>query len=43
MRFVLRWIINTLAILAVTKLLPAIQIDDFWVAVVAALDRKSVV
>lgn len=37
MRFVLRWIINTLAILAVTKLLPAIQIDDFWVAVVAAL------
>ncbi len=37
MRFVLRWIINTLAILAVTRLLPAIQIDDFWVAVVAAL------
>jgi putative membrane protein len=37
LRFVLRWIINTLAILAVTRLLPAIQIDDFWVAVVAAL------
>ncbi|NLE73354.1 MAG: phage holin family protein [Actinobacteria bacterium] len=37
MRLILRWIINTLAILAITKLLPAIQIEALWVAVVAAL------
>jgi len=36
-RFIVRWIMNTVAILAVTRLLPAIQIDSFWVAVVAAL------
>ena len=37
MRLILRWIINTLAILAATKLLPGLHVRDLWIAVVAAL------
>lgn len=37
MRLLLRWAVNTLAILAVTKILPAFQVDSIWIALLAAL------
>ncbi|NLT35017.1 MAG: phage holin family protein [Gaiellales bacterium] len=37
MRLLVRWAVNTLAILAVTKILPAFQLDSIWIAVLAAL------
>lgn len=37
MRLLLRWAVNTLAILAVTRILPAFHLDSIWVALLAAL------
>lgn len=37
MRLILRWAINTLAILIVTWILPGFHVDSVWIAVLAAL------